>query len=91
MASARHLWAECPRYDDYRAVLQAQFNIDAGWWRAQPRVTAKSGWITYDAATSTDGRVKKLIAANKLGVRIVEDCWSANANSERRSVAHRHH
>ena len=64
MASARHLWAECPHYDDYKAILQAQYDIEAGWWARQPRVTAKSGWVTYDAAANPSGRVKKLIAKN---------------------------
>ena len=82
MASARHLWAECPQYDRLRAQLQEELGLDAGWWLKQPRVTAKSGWITYAAAKSRDGRLKALIAANRLGVVIVEECWQNNARTE---------
>ena len=81
-ASARHLWAECPQYDRLRAQLQEELGLDAGWWLKQPRVTAKSGWITYAAAKSRDGRLKALIAANRLGVIIVEECWQNNARTE---------
>ena len=82
MASARHLWAECPRFDQVRAVLQGDYGIDDGWWQKQPRVTAKSGWVTYAAANTLDGRLKALLAANKLGILIVEACWQNNRDIE---------
>ena len=91
MASARHMWAECPQYDRLRTRLQEEFGLDSGWWKRQPRVTAKSGWVTYDAANTPDGRLKALLAANRLGVVIVEDCWKNNAHAERqRPSACRH-
>ena len=90
MASARHLWAECSHYDDLRASLQEEHGLDAGWWARQPRVTSKSGWVTYEAARTKVGRVKALIAANSLGIQIVEDCWGRNAAEERRAAAERH-
>ena len=90
MASARHLWAECPKYNQLRAQLQQEFGLDAGWWKRQPRVTAKSGWITY-AAKTREGRLKALLAANSLGIVIVEDCWKNNTQTERqRTRACRH-
>ena len=82
MASARHLWAECPKYDRLRASLQVEYGLDAGWWQRQPRVTAKSGWVTYTAAGTPDGRLKALLAANRLGIIIVEACWKNNSTVE---------
>ena len=43
MASARHLWAECPRFANNRRQFQQQLGMDAGWWSRQPRITSKSG------------------------------------------------
>jgi len=84
MASARHLWAECPKYDRLRAALQEEYGLDAGWWKKQPRVTAKSGWITYAAAMSSENRLKALLAANRLGIVIVQGCWKYNQSKDMR-------
>ena len=76
MASARHLWADCSRFADDRARLAAEFGLEAGWWAQQPRVTAKSGWITDKAALSPGGRGKAMVAANALGIIVVRACWA---------------
>ena len=90
MASARHLWAECPKYDRLRASLQVEYGLDAGWWQRQPRVTAKSGWVTYTAAGTPDGRLKALLAANRLGIIIVEACWEKSTVEGQYARACRH-
>mmetsp|Transcript_65060 Transcript_65060/g.212038 ORF Transcript_65060/g.212038 Transcript_65060/m.212038 type:complete len:305 (-) Transcript_65060:172-1086(-) len=51
-ASARHLWAECPRFNVQRQSLELEYDFHRSWWGAQPRCTSKSGWIT-----STSGRM----------------------------------
>ncbi|CAE8585797.1 unnamed protein product [Polarella glacialis] len=83
MASARHLWAECPRHARFRATLQEKYGLDDGWWMRQPRVTANSGWVTYAASRTREGRLKALLAANRLGIIIVKKCWKTNADTER--------
>ena len=89
-ASARHLFAECPHYDTLRAALQQKHGLDDGWWARQPRVTAKSGWVTYGAARTVDGRVHAPLATNCLGIRIVEDCWRSLAAQEKHDRAQHH-
>ncbi|CAE8677334.1 unnamed protein product, partial [Polarella glacialis] len=83
MASARHLWAECPRHARFRATLQEEYGLDDGWRKRQPRVTAKSGWVTYAASRTREGRLKALLAANRLGIIIVKEFWKTNADTER--------
>lgn len=70
-ASARHFWAECPRFDADRAALQRDFRIPVCWWRQQPRCTAKSGWITAGAAATLERRAEMQVAACSLGLRIL--------------------
>ncbi|CAE8610170.1 unnamed protein product [Polarella glacialis] len=70
-ASARHLWAECPHFEDRRQQLQTEVGFDAGWWSRQPPCTSKSGWVTFDAARTRGHRVAVSIAANKLGIDVV--------------------
>ena len=48
--------------------LSQQYGIPQAWWAAQPRITAKSGWITLDAGQ----RVDRQIAACTLGIAIVQ-------------------
>ena len=87
MASARHLWAECHKFKPKREALEAQFGMDSGWWQRQPRITSKSGWITFEAARSLHGRGKAMIAANSLGIEVVKACWQANSKADERHPA----
>ena len=77
-ASARHLFADCPHFEDDRKALQLKAGFDAGWWSRQPAYVLKSGWITFDAAASLGGRTKAAIAANHLGATIVEALCGTN-------------
>ena len=70
-ASARHLWADCSKFDDHRARLSAAFALDHGWWARQPRVTAKTGWVTYACADSLGARGAAMVAACNSGIEIV--------------------
>ena len=78
MASARHLWAECEFFSSSRKRLEEAYGIGPQWWSRQPRITAKSGWITHAAALSPAGRVKALIAANAMGIQVVQSCWAVH-------------
>ena len=49
-ASMRHFWAECPAFEPSRSKLRQQFGIPNGWFQAQPRITAKIGWITFSSS-----------------------------------------
>ena len=53
-----------------RAQLQAAYSIPHDWWRAQPRCTTKSAWITISAARTLAQRVDRLIACANLGIAI---------------------
>ena len=70
-ASTRHFWSECPAFDTERHNLNNLHSIPADWWAQQPRVTAKTGWITYDAGEDVATRAHRQVAANKLGVAIL--------------------
>ncbi|CAK0848813.1 unnamed protein product, partial [Prorocentrum cordatum] len=55
-----------------RARLSAEFQIPPEWRAAQPRVTAKSGWITCSAGPSTQRRAQLQVAACRLGLEILQ-------------------
>ena len=67
----RHFWVECAALNDDRLELQVYFNISPAWWAAQPRITAKSGWVAFDAHRSADVRAMLQIAACELGLRVM--------------------
>ena len=71
LASTRHFWSECPAFDTERHNLNTLHSIPADWWAQQPRVTAKTGWITYDAGGDVATRAHRQVAANKLGMAIL--------------------
>ena len=56
LCSLKLLWAHCPDFDRARrdvASVQDLFieeGINDAWWAAQPRCTAKTGWIIFDAS-----------------------------------------
>lgn len=77
-ASARHLWAECPRFAPMRLQLEKEMSVPAQWWAEQPRCTSKSGWVTVDAAPSVEERGARMVAACRLGMAVVAACWDAN-------------
>ena len=77
-ASARHWWAECPRFDEDRGRLQMEYRIPRDWWVRQPRCTAKSGWVTLGAAAAPERRAALQVAACVLGMRILEVCSLAH-------------
>jgi hypothetical protein len=81
-ASARHMWTECPHFCEEREALQKEFDIPASWWKAQPRCTSKSGWITFKAAKSVEERSRRMVAACRLGMQIVLACWRQNDGSK---------
>ena len=90
MASARHLWAECPYFSSSRQTLEAAHGLDPLWWTRQPRITAKTGWITHGAALSSSSRCSAMIAANALGIEVVQSCWAVHAELARPSRGRAH-
>mmetsp|Transcript_79638 Transcript_79638/g.258085 ORF Transcript_79638/g.258085 Transcript_79638/m.258085 type:complete len:878 (-) Transcript_79638:151-2784(-) len=63
-ASARHLWASCPRMAARRRQLEVEHRIAPGWWGLQTRAVSKSGWVPVGAS------VHEMIAANALGIAV---------------------
>ena len=78
-ASMRHMWAECPNFQELRDELGDLHNIPLDWWLAQPTVTSKSGWITVDAHTDPKRRVVLQIAACHLGIRVLHAYFKKTA------------
>ena len=70
VASARHFFCDCPKFEAFRFQLQQEFQIPPEWWSQQPRCTAKTGRITFQAHPCLDTRTQSAIAANRLGIHI---------------------
>jgi hypothetical protein len=71
VGSARHYFAECEFFAEVRAGISAEWGIPPAWWATQPRVTSKTGWVTFGAADTKDRRIELAIAASQMGIRIV--------------------
>ena len=71
LASTRHLWAECPFFAWDRHQLEEAFRVPAVWWSCQPRITAKSGWITTLADSDAQRLPLLQIMACRLAVIVV--------------------
>jgi hypothetical protein len=71
LASTRHLWAECPFFAWDRHQLEEAFRVPATWWSSQPRITAKSGWITTLADSDAERLPLLQIMACRLAVIVV--------------------
>ena len=72
--SARHMFAECPRFSAIREELQLEYCVQADWWALQPAVTSKTGWITFAAHPCAKTRGLMQVAACRLGVAMVGAC-----------------
>ena len=72
LGSLRHLWQDCPRWARERAALALDFDVPLRWWTDQPRVTSKSGWITFGAADTTHQRAKLQVMTCRLGILVVQ-------------------
>ena len=59
----RHFWADWPEFAINRCNLERRFIIPSRWWGAQPRITAKSGWITFDADANPVRRASLQVAS----------------------------
>ena len=69
-ASMRHFWATCPQFRSFRQEMECSFNVAHVWWVNQPRVTAKSGWVTFDADPSPAIGAKLQAVACKLALHM---------------------
>lgn len=54
-----------------RRDLDRRFIISFRWLGAQPRITAKSGWITFDADANPARRASLQVATCELGLSIM--------------------
>ena len=72
-ASARHWFSTCPAdaLAGPRLRLSTAYSIDLRWWAAQPRCTAKSGWVTLGADPNPNRRRELAFAANEMGIAMV--------------------
>ena len=60
------------RFKKERQRLCTAYCLKDDWWAHQPRVTSKSGWVTFDADPDPQVRVRCQIAACQLGIQICE-------------------
>ena len=75
--SMRHFWADCPRFQSVRASIMLEYGLDAAWFSQQPRCTAKTGFITFQASPSPQRREQMQVATCKLALAILEDTWGS--------------
>ena len=73
LPSMRHLWQECVGFATLRQSLLTEFKLPTDFFTTAPRVTSKTGWITYAAAPTAPQRATMQIAACKLGICIITD------------------
>ena len=71
--STRHLLAECHHFDAARSAINTKFALSNAWWLQLPRVSSKSGWITFDAHRSQERRGEMQVAINILAIEIMRD------------------
>ena len=71
--STRHLLAECHHFDAARSAINTKFALSNAWWLRLPRVSSKSGWITFDAHRSQERRGEMQVAINSLAIEIMRD------------------
>ena len=72
-ASARYFATECPHLDTAQADLEAEYDIPATWWEAQPHITTKSAWITRSADPDSARRKQLAIAVARLLISVAEE------------------
>lgn len=73
LASMRHFVVECPHFKQSRKLMQSQFRIKPEWWNSLPRVTSKSGWITFEAAATIERRSALQVAVCTVGLAVLEE------------------
>ncbi|MDB4405311.1 hypothetical protein N9199_01985 [bacterium] len=76
LPSMRHLWQECIGFTTVRQKHGSDHKLQPDFFTSQPRVTSKSGWITYAAAPSATMQ----LAACQLGLCIVRDSFTKNGH-----------
>jgi len=70
--SIRHQVVECPHWDGLRADLSSKYILPPTFWTSLPRVSAKSGWITYAADPASNvRRATMLRAVCEMGIGII--------------------
>ena len=69
--SARHYWQDCPHFATLRLAARRTYKLPPCFFLRQPRVTSKSGWITYAAGRTVERRAILQIAACEVGLAIV--------------------
>eukprot|EP00959_Pyramimonas_sp_CCMP1952_P298173 6236947-Pyramimonas_sp.AAC.1 len=65
------MWQECPEFARERRHLEGKFSLPHYLWVSQPRLTSKSGWITYQAGPSPMTRARYLAATCELALCIL--------------------
>ena len=71
--SMRHMVTQCRHFHEFRCQVQRTYKIPSGWWQTLPRVTSKSGWITYSAHSSQERRAVLQIAVCRVAIVVMQD------------------
>ena len=71
--SLRHLVCECATYHPQRLAIRDQWRLPSNWWTTLPRVTSKTGWITFEAHPWQQRRGEMQVAVCQLAMKIMMD------------------
>ena len=76
--SMRHLVAECKKFSNFREQASEALGLNNRWWRNLPRVSSKSGWITFGAHRCPQRRSAMQVAICRLGLIILDTVTLSN-------------
>ena len=70
--SMRHLVVECSKFDLERNTISDELTLPEHWWSSLPRVSSKSGWITFAADDNPNRRSVMQVALARMGLRVLK-------------------
>ena len=85
--SMRHFVVECPHFQQERRRAEEAHNMKPEVWAELPRVTTKSGWITFQAHPQKSRRGDFQAAVCQLAICILSDDSLKKANPGRSMTA----
>ena len=66
--SLRHLVTECPIFDAKRKAVSEEWRLDSDFLQRMPRITSKSGWITFSSHRDAERRSQYQVAVCQVGM-----------------------
>ena len=63
---------ECSKFDLERNTISDELTLPDHWWSSLPRVSSKSGWITFAADDNPNRRSVMQVALARMGLRVLK-------------------